>query len=131
MRIFFFSLSKILLIILLLFPKITSAKQSLVVKDLTPKKGVDKQTTSALFDVIRDTISKLDEYNVQSLHDLAAVSKIVEEKLKLGCDDTKCLIELAGAMGTDLVLAGSLSKFGTVYTFSLRLISSRGPPMLG
>jgi hypothetical protein len=101
-------------------------KHPLVVKDLTPTRGVDEQTASALSDVIRDTISKSGRYNVQSLHDLAAVSKVVEEKLKLGCDDTKCLVELAGALGTDLVVAGSLSKFGDTYSFSLRLIQSRG-----
>ena len=29
---------------------------------------------------------------------------------EINCDDTKCLIELGGAMGTDLVVAGSISK---------------------
>jgi len=35
------------------------------------------------------------------------------------------LIELGGAMGTDLVVAGSISKIAD-YTITLRLINSRG-----
>jgi len=118
--------SLLIIILFILLPTTLQAKQSLVVKDLTPGKGIDKQTAFALSEIIRSTLGKSGKYNVQSLHDLAAVSKVVEEKLKLGCDDTKCLIELVGALGTDLVVAGSISKFGTLYTFSLRLISSRG-----
>ena len=29
---------------------------------------------------------------------------------EINCDDTKCLIELGGTMGTDLIVAGSISK---------------------
>ena len=112
--------------LILLFSPSLQAKESLMVKDLTPQMGINKQMTTALSEIIRNTIARSGKFNVQSLDDMAAVSKIVEEKLKLGCDDTKCLIELAGALGTNLVVAGSLSKFGTLYTFSLRLISSHG-----
>lgn len=57
---------------------------------------------------------------------MKAVAGWVEEKLKLGCDDTKCLVELGCAMGTDLIVAGSLSNVGGTYTISLRLINTRG-----
>ena len=92
----YITLLGLFLLSFLFLPKTTTAKQSLVVKDLTPEKGVDASTGQALSTIIRDTISQSGNYNVQSLDDLAAVSKIVEEKLKLGCDDTKCLIELGG-----------------------------------
>jgi len=50
----------------------------------------------------------------------------VEEKLKAGCDDTKCLMEVAGALDIGLIVTGDISKFGDLYTLSLQLISTRG-----
>jgi len=95
-----------------------------MVKDLKGAKGVDKQTAYALSEIIKSTLSRY--YDVQSMDALAAINNLVEEKLKAGCDDTKCIMEVAGALNIDRVVTGSISKFGKLYTLNLMLISTRG-----
>jgi hypothetical protein len=98
--------------------------KKLVVKNLDPRKGVDPQTALVLTDVV---INALAEYcSVQSLDALAALSQVVEEKLKAGCDDTSCIIEVAGAMDIAQVVTGNISKLGDTYMISLMLIQTKG-----
>ena len=69
----------------------------------------------------------MSEYcSVQSMDALAAVNALVEEKLKAGCDDTKCIIEVAGAMDIGQVVTGNISKLGSTYMISLMLIQTKG-----
>jgi len=112
------------LAVLLLAVTGVHAKEQLMVKSLQPRKGVDTQTAEALSDIIKSTLGEY--YSVQSMDALAALSSVVEEKLKAGCDDTKCLIEVAGAMDIGLVATGSISKLGSLYTLNMQLISTRG-----
>ncbi|MBM4311118.1 MAG: hypothetical protein FJ119_09275 [Deltaproteobacteria bacterium] len=97
---------------------------SLVVKNLDPQKGVDQQTASVLSEIIKNTLSNF--CAVQSMDALAAVNSLVEEKLKAGCDDTKCIIEVAGAMDIAQVVTGNISKLGNTYMLSLMLIQTKG-----
>ena len=90
--------------------------------DLEAIMGVNNSLASAFSVYVRNELAK--SYRVLSLEDMKAVSGWVEERLKVGCDDTKCLIELAGAMGTDLVVAGSISKIANTYGVTLRLINT-------
>jgi len=114
----------ILLIALLLCVTSVHAQEPLMVKSLRPQKGVDLQTAEALSDIIKSTLGEY--YSVQSMDALAALSSVVEEKLKAGCDDTKCLIEVAGAMDIGLVATGSISKLGTLYALNMQLLSTKG-----
>jgi len=104
-------------------PSVTS-KNRLMVRDIDVSRGVDKNTAKALSNIMKSALGEY--YEVQSLDDLAALSVIVEEKLKAGCDDTKCLIEVAGAMDIGLVVTGDISKFGNLYTLNMQLISTQG-----
>lgn len=92
--------------------------------DIQAIKGVDKETATALSINISNKLSEI--FQVLSLDDMKAASVWVEERLKVGCDDTKCLIELGGAMGIDLVVAGSISKIANTYGIMLRLINTGG-----
>ncbi len=92
--------------------------------DLEAIMGVNNSLASAFSVYVRNELAK--SYQVLSLEDMKAVSGWVEARLKVGCDDTKCLIELGGAMGTDLVVAGSISKIANTCGITLRLINTRG-----
>jgi len=98
--------------------------KNLVVKNLEAQKGIDLQTTRALSEVVKNTLA--DYCSVQSLDALAAVNSLVEEKLKAGCDDTQCIIEVAGAMDISQVVTGNISKLGNTYMLSLMLIQTKG-----
>ncbi|MBM4311788.1 MAG: DUF1566 domain-containing protein [Deltaproteobacteria bacterium] len=113
----------IFLFALLLSMTTVHAKEQLMVRNLKAQR-VDAVTAEALSDIIKSILGEY--YSVQSMDALAALSSVVEEKLKAGCDDTKCLIEVAGAMDIGLVATGSISKLGSLYTLNMQLISTRG-----
>ena len=113
----------LLILSLLLVCSTAHAKDQLMVRDLEAQR-VDKVTAEALSDIIKSVLGTY--YDVQSLDALAALSSVVEEKLKTGCDDTKCLIEVAGSMDIGLVVTGSISKLGSLYNLNMQLISTRG-----
>jgi len=96
---------------------------SLVVKSLKAR-NVSKNTADALSDVIVNVLSGYS--SVQSMDALAAINSLLEEKMKAGCDDTKCIIEVAGAMDISQVVTGSISKLDSRYMISLMLIQTKG-----
>lgn len=56
--------------------------------------------------------------------DLRQMLKAEQQKLLLGCDDESCMAELAGALGADWLVGGSLGKLDDVYVLSLQLIDA-------
>ncbi len=98
-------------------------QETLVFKSLKST-NIPSQTAAALSDVIIDS---LDTYvAVQSLDAISAINSLLEEKLKAGCDDTKCIIEVAGAMDISQVVTGQIVKLGDRYMISLMLIQTKG-----
>jgi hypothetical protein len=63
--------------------------------------------------------------------DVAAVIGLERQKALLGCNDSGgCAAELAGALGVDAILQGSLAKSATGYTVNLRVLrASTGVPI--
>jgi hypothetical protein len=59
---------------------------------------------------------------VTSEKDIKQVLGLERQKALLGCDQQDCAIELAGALGVDAILVGSLARVGRSYTVNLRAI---------
>lgn len=65
---------------------------------------------------------------VTTAQEVAAVIGLERQKQLLGCADessTSCLAELAGALGMDGIITGSIGKIGTGYTLALKVVNSR------
>ncbi len=62
-------------------------------------------------------------YEVISSADISAMLSFENQKDLVGCeDDISCLAEIGGALGSDLLVAGSLGRLGTDFNLSLTLI---------
>lgn len=63
-------------------------------------------------------------FTVTTPQEVAAVLGLERQKALLGCSDDSCSIELAGALGVDAVITGSVSKTSAGYLINLKIIRS-------
>ncbi|MDP1917049.1 MAG: hypothetical protein Q8L14_12420 [Myxococcales bacterium] len=64
--------------------------------------------------------------SVISSQDIATLLGVERQKQLLGCgeDSSNCMVELASALGAQLVLSGSIAKLETTYRVNLRVLQS-------
>lgn len=95
---------------------------TLAILDLEAGDGMTKPHAVALTDVITGEVGALSGCSVLSRADVRGVLSFEAEKQLLGCSsDSSCLAELAGALGADLLVTGSVSKIGGSTLLSLRM----------
>lgn len=104
------------------------AKERLAVLDLEAKYGIEKNFAEALSVIVRDKLHSYGEYQVMSKGDLQAVASREQLLQAIGCDDGKgqCLVDFGRAIGTRFMVAGDISKIGSTYTVSLRMLDTKG-----
>lgn len=81
--------------------------------------------TAALLEILAAETGRLG-YDVISSSDIKAMLALEKQRDLLGCEsDVSCLAEIGGALGTELMINGSIASMGGVYTLSLSLVDSR------
>ena len=103
-------------------------KERLAVLDLDATHGIEQSLAEALSEIVRDKIHGYGEYQVMSKSDLQALASREQLRQAVGCDDGSgaCLVDFGRAIGTRFMVAGTISKIGTTYTISLRMLDTRG-----
>jgi len=103
------------------------SKERLAVMDLEAKRGTDTELAEALSIIIRDKLYSFGDYQVMSKSDIVAVASREQLKQALGCDDgtSQCLVNFGRAIGTRFMVAGDISKLGSTYTISLRMLDTK------
>lgn len=105
-------------------------KERLAVLNLEAKYGIDKELglTEALSVIVRDALHGFGDFQVMSTEDIQAVASREQLLQAMGCDDggNQCLIDFGRALGTRFMVAGDVSKLGSTYTISLRMIDTAG-----
>ena len=103
-------------------------KERLAILDLDAKFGVEKGFAEALSVIIRDKIHGFGEYQVMSAEDIQAVASREQLKQAMGCDDTagQCLVDFGRKIDSRFMVAGDISKLGSTYTVSLRMLDTKG-----
>jgi hypothetical protein len=87
--------------------------------------GVDQVYTATLESRFMDLLSA-NGLRVTSPKDVGAVLGFERQRQMLGCGNNEsCIAELAGALGVDALLYGSVAKGGTSYTVTLRLVNAK------
>ena len=126
MRKFFSCLVSVFSLSSFYFSSASLAVERLAVMDLKAKHGVRKSLAEGLSVVVRDAIQGLGHYEVLSKDDVGMIAERTAIRQSLGCDDTKCLIDIGRSLGSKFMVAGAISKFGATYNLSLRLINTVG-----
>jgi formylglycine-generating enzyme required for sulfatase activity len=77
-----------------------------------------------LTSILVSEVSKFNKYEVYSQENVRTLAGWTAERMKLGCNDTQCLIAL-GQMDIAKLISGSVGKIGTRYTVSLNLFDTQ------
>lgn len=88
--------------------------------------GVEAADADAATRVVAAAAAEVEGVSVMSAADIRRLAALEADRLNAGCEeDTSCLAEIAGAMGAEQVLFGSLSRLGSTTTVVLSLYDAR------
>jgi len=83
----------------------------------------DVEAAKTLTDVLVFEVGKVPGVNVVADAEIKSILGVEQRKQMLGCDeDASCMAELAGALGVDKVVSGSLGRIDSTQVLTLRLI---------
>jgi hypothetical protein len=88
-----------------------------------------------LVQAVRDTIvvhlSQKGSFEVLSTEDLRRVSDLEASREAMGCDESSCLSEMAGAVGAERVVFGSVGRLGDLTQVTLSVLDVDRGTMTG
>jgi hypothetical protein len=93
----------------------------LMVKEFTVR-GVDAAVAGAITDGIAPEVDRRGYFHALTSAEIQTVLGIERQKQLLGCSESTCLTELAGAMGAPYVLSGSISQLGPSLQLSMEML---------
>lgn len=97
----------------------------LVVVQLQPRGGVEPATVALFTDSLVGELRRTPGVSVMTDADVAAVVGVERQRQLAGCDDASCLTEIAGALGVDRVVHGSVGRVGGSLVVNLTSIDPR------
>lgn len=88
--------------------------------------GIAPEKAALLSEVALTEASGIAGLDVIGRSDIQSMIGFEKEKQMLGCsEDSKCITEIAGAMGVDWILVGSLGQLDALYRLDLKLIEAK------
>lgn len=76
-------------------------------------------------------LATLEHFDVLTSADLKQLAELEVERQSVGCSDTSCLAEIAGALGASLVVFGDVGKLGDLLIVNVSLFDSEKARSLG
>lgn len=96
--------------------------RTLLVTDLAAEVGVEDGVVRLLTDLLLSGLSAADHLEVRAQADVAAMLGVEAQKALMGCGDGDCIVELAGALGSDLVLVWNVGRIGEGYLMNVKVL---------
>jgi len=87
--------------------------------------GLAEGARAGLMAVLTEAVASSPELDVISRDEIATLLDAEAEKQLLGCDDTGCLAEIAGALDVEMMVAGAVTPLGEGSVITLQLINQR------
>jgi hypothetical protein len=101
-----------------------SERLKMLVMDLAAEGPVDAGTVKTLTGIVSAELAAYTDLDVMADADVRRMLELEGEKQSVGCGDTSCLADIAGAMGARLVVFGSVGKLGDTLVLHLNLYDS-------
>jgi TolB-like protein len=99
---------------------------SVAVTGFSAGKGVDPQTARVLTEAVVHRARASGAFSrVAASSELEAVLDMERQRQLLDCNAASCVAEIAGALGVDLLLTGSVALLGDLYVVNMRLLAAR------
>jgi hypothetical protein len=113
-------------------PALALAKAtSLLVLDLKGMGQLPNDVPRSLTKMLLATLDPIGNLRTVSTDDVQAMLNVEKQKDLIGCTTTACMAEIGGALGTDVVLYGEISRIGSRYSVTMSLVSSGKAQVLG
>lgn len=109
-----------LLMLGLLFSPSSQAAQIMVL-NMKASKGASAALAQSLTPILVAELSRRQGMSVIAQEDVRALLENEAHKQSLGCDDASCMTEIAGSLGTELLVSSSLGKIGKQHVVNLTL----------
>ena len=103
----------------------------ILVLDLRQEGGSGESIARLVRDSTATYLAKKQGVEVLSTEDLRQALEVEAERQALGCDTSSCLAEIAGAMGADLIVHGSVGQLGSTTVVHLNLFDAGAGRSLG
>jgi len=99
--------------------------KKVVVPGVYAYEGVPPGTDGVLSDLLLNALLSRHGIHAMGPADARSILTAEQQKNLLGCTDEGCMAELAGALGADFLVGGSVGRLDDLYVISLQLIDSR------
>lgn len=96
-----------------------------VVPGIHAYEGVAAGASDVLTDLLLEALMTRHGIRALGHSDARAMLDAEQQKQLLGCKDESCMAELAGALGADWLIAGTLGKLEDLYVINLQIIDAR------
>ena len=88
------------------------------------KKGVPKETAEVLSDVFLGEARKVKGYDIVSIREVKELIGLEMQRQMMGCTETGCAVEIAGALGVNSVVLGTVAVIGGNCVVTIRRIKA-------
>ena len=92
---------------------------------------IDPKVQRVVTDSVIIELRKLQNVNVVGMAEIQAMLDHESEKAIMGCADESCLADIAGALGVDVLVIGSMAKVGDEHVLALRRVDQRAAEVAG
>ncbi|GAB4304654.1 MAG: hypothetical protein Kow0090_20290 [Myxococcota bacterium] len=87
-------------------------------------KGVETDTTEALYDAFVGEARKNPKFVITATKEVEELLGFESKKQMLGCSESSCAVEIAGALGVDEVVFSSVARFADSYSISIKRLDA-------
>ncbi|HEY0883186.1 MAG TPA: hypothetical protein VGD87_16740 [Archangium sp.] len=108
---------------LLLTAVLAADKPRLAVLDVQAV-GAEPAQAVALGEAISQELDKRGFFQVMTARDVRTLLGVERQRQLLGCTETDCTAELAGALGSRFVLQSTLTRLGETFQLSVQMLDS-------
>jgi DNA-binding beta-propeller fold protein YncE len=100
-----------------------SAKPSIAILELDAKGGITADEASIITDRLRAQLHQTGHFQILERAKMESVLKELGFQQSAFCDDSKCKAQIGKLLGVDGLVTGSVSRFDTLYTLSIRVLN--------
>jgi hypothetical protein len=105
---------------------VSPALPTLAVMNLEARVGVSADVADLLTGNFTETLRQTGRFErVVSAKEVQSVISLETQKQVANCDSQTCIAEVAGALGVDLLVFGSVGRVGCIWLFNASLVEAR------